>query len=219
MKIRYHNVCIEPGCDQRGLGLGWCPRHYSMHRQRAYRRGDWTSDLVDARPAQRHLQRLIAQGYPRYRLARMADLTYSTLCKVAAGERKQIETRTAQRILRIDPTKASAPGLCRMPAVGARRRIESLYAFGYTMNSLSQMSGVCKASISKIVRGDQDWISLENDRRIREVYRKLEMTPGTDNRARIDGARRGYVVPMLWDEEAIDDPKAKPSKYALERAA
>jgi hypothetical protein len=47
---------------------------------------------------------------------------------------------------------------------------------------------------------------------VARVYDELAMTPGPSTRARDAAARRGWVPPLAWDDDEIDDPQARPAR-------
>lgn len=117
-------------------------------------------------------------------------------------------------------------GLILKPAIGTTRRIQALYALGWTCVDMGREVGVSKESIARMMRGDFQLVTPPVLKRVKTVYARLSMTVPTDNqsaqrglcriheRARRDAARRGYVPPLAWDDESIDNPAATPDTGA-----
>lgn len=100
-----------------------------------------------------------------------------------------------------------------VPVVGSRRRLEALMALGWYSEELSQMLGYSRAWLNVITRGDGP-IYLRNARKIADLYDRLSMQLPPEHkwrgRQRAMARRKGWAVPLAWDDDTIDDPAAKP---------
>lgn len=107
--------------------------------------------------------------------------------------------------------------------VGTMRRVQALYALGWTCPEIGERLGVSAARVGHIMNGLYARVTPETDARVRAVYDELSMTVPVDKpmvrrgdcpiheRGRNDARRRGYAPPLAWDDETIDDPAAKPA--------
>ncbi len=112
-------------------------------------------------------------------------------------------------------------------ACGTVRKLQALNALGYGGNFLAERLETVKSHVLHLMRGGKDTVHRNTAARVDEVYRDLSGTPAEWNdeycphlteaeRAwRIEKTKaaaqgRGYVSPMRWDGQAIDDPDAQP---------
>lgn len=93
-------------------------------------------------------------------------------------------------------------------SVGVVRRRQALAVMGYGLPELAPHFGVSPRAVSNYMsRGRVHRSTLA---RWRQVYDLLSMTPGPNGKARVDALRRGWVPPLAWDDDTIDDPDATP---------
>jgi hypothetical protein len=50
---------------------------------------------------------------------------------------------------------------------------------------------------------------------VRVVYDRMSMTPGTSAYARNRAERQGWLPPLAWDDEMIEDPDYVPAEQVL----
>ncbi|QBS43569.1 hypothetical protein [Nocardia sp. CS682] len=104
-----------------------------------------------------------------------------------------------------------------VPAIGAVRRSRALVAFGYPHDHLAGELGVAVSDMQALTarppRGEslaRREIPADLHRQVATLFDRLQMTPGPSQEARQDALTRGWALPFQWDEDAIDDPEAKP---------
>lgn len=97
---------------------------------------------------------------------------------------------------------------------GTIRRVQGLMFMGWSAREVAARAGY--ANQSELMEA---WrlIGKPAAARVAAVYDDLAMTPGPSVRVRLLARRRGYVSPLAWDEDTIDDPAAKPAGAAPER--
>jgi hypothetical protein len=195
--------CQRPTClnkAKRG-GRGYCYKHYHALPDSGY---------VDSAGCIEHLGRLRAKGYSLERLAQMTGLSRSTFQNMGTyTERACVEMRVRNAIFAVPiPDEIIAGGSLLMDGTGTRRRLQALSAIGHTQDMLAPMFGVAPQAVGKWAVSEQ--VSAATVVRVREVFAKLHMIPGT-NRISIARARtKGWLPPLAWDEDEIDDPDAQP---------
>lgn len=100
-------------------------------------------------------------------------------------------------------------------ATGTRRRIQALGALGHTFATISEESGVVKTQVARIARGsaraDEPKVAQSTADKIRGAYDRLSMVLGDSVVTRSRAARKGWVPPLAWTDELIDDPAASPA--------
>jgi hypothetical protein len=121
---------------------------------------------------------------------------YSCVCNDARRaynrRRKQLTAGIAEP-LAIDPT-------------GTRRRLHALIALGWPTAIIFAEAGMPKNS--RI--GRYPTVHIETAAKIKAVYERLSMTPGPSPRSRMLARKAGYLPPLAWDDDTIDDPNAQP---------
>ena len=81
-------------------------------------------------------------------------------------------------------------------------------AIGWRKSDL-EAAGVPAAQL--VTRPDRGWVAAAGWRRTRDVYDRLSMTPGPSQVCRDRARARGYLPPLAWDDDSIDDPRAVPA--------
>lgn len=96
-----------------------------------------------------------------------------------------------------------------LPNTGALRRLHALRALGWPTRELAARIGVDERNIARWPH--RRTISRQLHQAICRVYDDLADTPGPDERARRHAARQGWLPPLWWDDDTIDDPTYTPS--------
>lgn len=204
------------GCNARHEALGMCGKHYWSERKRAIAAGEWDPEcLIPAEPVREKIEELMKQGASTRGIARASGVSLRTVNFLRSREFENVTQGTARRImrLRIDKIQSGRD----VDAIGTQRRLQALNAMGWGHEELAEELNSHRSQISLICTGRRKGVTRQFRDRVAAVYARLEMTPGPNSRARKMALRKGYAVPLLWDEGKIDDPNARPSKYAWER--
>ncbi|MGW4128002.1 hypothetical protein [Amycolatopsis japonica] len=189
------------------------------------------TDLVDAEPARQHVRLLRERGIGLRRLAeltgtprQMLQALMSGIPHRGRGPTKRIRPDFAMRILAVDPLVAEPAPALPVPVVGARRRLQALVAIGWQLKELTRRSGLSRSTISAVLTDDH--VRFSTVKAIRDLYEELwntrppEQTPHEKfavARAKSQATRNGWVPPMAWDDDTIDDPDAVPEGAATDR--
>lgn len=160
-----------------------------------------------------HVQYLLANG-ASWNTISAAGCSQKTIRMLLAGEYTFIRRNTEQMILAIRLADVIAPKH-RVPAIGARRRLQALIAIGYEVQRLADETGIHVTQIRHVLNGHQDMIVVTIHRKIEAAYRRLFMSPGPSDRARARAAREGWPSPLAWWDSNIDDPDAQPILDAM----
>lgn len=132
-----------------------------------------------------------------------------TVVKRILGGKQKIQRITEARVFAIP-----MPDFCHptrsiyVPAIGTRRRLQALMAFGWSTAAIGRELGVTQSMVSSI--GQREFISGKSAATVAAVFDRLQMTPGPSVKARQMAACKGWVPPFAWDEDAIDNPAASP---------
>jgi hypothetical protein len=104
----------------------------------------------------------------------------------------------------------------RIDATGTRRRIRALVANGWTLEELgARLGGITPAAVSRLARWDVVLRSTAD--RVAALYIDLADTPGPSQKSARRARTRGWLPPMWWDDDTIDDPNYQPCTSESER--
>ena len=107
--------------------------------------------------------------------------------------------------------------LPRVDSVGTSRRLQALVALGYNTVELGRLLDRSPAWVSQLLHNRKPKVNGDTARDVIELYERLSMTPGPSQHARDRAIRRGWMPPLAWDEETIEDPAAAPNPGHQER--
>jgi hypothetical protein len=97
-------------------------------------------------------------------------------------------------------------------ATGTRRRLQALCALGWTTDIIGQHLHVDGKAVRSFMQTKT--VTTTTASRVCAVYDQLSMTPGPSSITRKRSAAKAWVVPLAWDDESIDDPRARPDRTA-----
>lgn len=184
-------------------------------RRAAIADGTWRY-RIPAEVAIEHVRRLRAAGMSAAAIAAAAGLPLSTVSPLAwpnGAEAPQfVSPDTADALLAVQGPH-QAPEWAWVPNVATRRRIEALQCMGWSLGEIGRRLGVSRQAVGQCRRRDR--VQVGHAARIAAVFDELAMRPGPDMKTRAWAAKSGYAPPLAWDDDAIDDPKAKP--YGVSR--
>ena len=96
-------------------------------------------------------------------------------------------------------------------STGTRRRIQALMALGWTQSHIATAAGWRSGdNVSQVLRPGQDAVNRVTADKISRAYDQLSMRRGPSDLIARKAAGWGYLTPLHWDDETIDDPAAKP---------
>ncbi|MEU4391628.1 hypothetical protein [Kribbella sp. NPDC023855] len=194
----------------------------NLNRQRVYGR----SNLVDAEPARLHVKKLQAGGMGWRQVAKRAEVSGSGVYallhdKRGRGPTKRLRKETAERLLAVQLDLADH---ALVDATIYVRRLRALVALGYSQAKLARRLGITPSNFTPVMDGSRPALLVATSNAIRPLYAELSMTPPpeTTHRERCSATRarnmaqaRGWVPPLAWDDEQLDDPAAQPAGRAI----
>jgi hypothetical protein len=160
------------------------------------------ANWVDPTPAVDHLNYLMSNGMGLRRICQDSGLSRSSLMKL--DTRARISAQTQARILRVSLDLADG---AHVNATGTVRRLQALMAIGHSGAELATLMGWTTQNMWTLVRS-KTLVQVRTQRLVAEMYEELWDKPGTNTRARNLAARKGWAVPMAWDDDKIDNPDA-----------
>lgn len=97
-------------------------------------------------------------------------------------------------------------------ATGTHRRLQALATLGWSIRALEQYVGVKQYRFNSL--RPSSTVHRETAELVRYVYDQLWNTPAPAGRSsawtKTNARKNGWHVPAAWDDDEIDDPKAKP---------
>lgn len=194
-------------------------------RMKAY--GRYDSGRVNAQPVRDHIAALMEYGIGMKRIAAVAGVSNATLGKIMYGEpsrntapRERVEQHVADAVLAIKPALEHLGDTVTIDGTGTRRRIQALVSIGWSQTRIGERLGMAAANFNRTVRSE--YVRADTARRIKALYDELWNQPqtGDDWRSRISANRsrnyakaHGWLPPLAWDDETIDDPATLPAVF------
>lgn len=187
-------------------------------KQIAY--GRWRP-FVDAAPVLQHVRALMAAGMGWKRVAAAAGVSPSTVSKLLygkaqAGPSLKMRAHTASRLLAVELDVAAGTFV---PAAGTQRRLRALACLGWSDTLLAYRLGMTLANYGTLCNL-QTHVTTRRAAQVRALYDDLwDRQPPNATRAERATVTRtlkraaaaGWVSPLAWDDDTIDDPNARPA--------
>lgn len=197
---------------------------YRANREEAIAAGTW-KPFVPAWPVRARVRRLMAAGMGRRAIAEQARVPESTLSSLLYGHpgtgrrpSRRINPETAERLLSVRaPRRRSGPPAGMVDGTGTRRRLQALATRGWPSPQIASRVGISAAHLNRVRRSGH--VSQVVAERVSVVYDELwDQAPPSGTRAeriavakvRAHARRSGWVSPLAWNDDEIDNPAAKP---------
>jgi hypothetical protein len=203
-----------------------CTRHASRHQagceacrtfSRQYRRirddqlaaGTWTSQLVPAGEASRHIRHLLASGMRIVDIVADTRISHAGLTRILYGA-DRVTTRAANvaTILAVRPRPVDS---ALVDGTGTRRRLRALARIGYPQPDLAARLGCAETLISRWLH--QGRAHRDTAAAVKVLYDRLHATEGPSRIAAERAGRCGWDGPEAWSDQTIDDPQAEPFSW------
>jgi len=198
------------------------------HRRRLKAYGQW-QPFTDAAPVREHVRSLKAAGLGWPRIARLAEVSPSTVSSLLYGRggrppTTRIRTTTAEALLAVRPGLDVMAPTARVDATGTRRRLQGLVAVGWPQRRLADRLGKDPTEIGLILHGRKSRVAAATALAVRALCRDLRALPpatrspherAAATNARNAAAARCWLPLAWWDDDpgphCIDDPDARPA--------
>lgn len=207
--------CKRQRCPNVAGTRGLCNKHYAQFRAERERYG--IAAYVAPDRAAAHLQRLIDAGLNRGQVARLSGVNDMSLHNLQTRRYDTIRVETEQKLLAVPLPGAPfavASGRSRVDSTGTVRRLRALIAMGYTQKFLAYRLDTHEPNLAQIVIGNHPLVLARTGRQVHELYRELsQQLPDPLSTRSVRRARaNGWLAPIWWDDDTIDDPAANPAK-------
>lgn len=208
-------TCTRPGCTNGHYLRGLCVTHYGA-RAKAGMTRCIPADTVAAR-----IRDLAQLGWTYQDIHQLSGVSEDTVHRIVGTRTRQggahvrgVQQRTARRILALPLVQRDN---ARVPAVGTVRRIQGLALQGWPLAWQSTQCGLHVGTLSCICwRGPEGRVTYRTHRKVAELADRVCMDIGPDRRIATWARNKHWHPLMAWDDEDIDDPKARP-RYGRNR--
>ena len=225
-RVRY----IQGGC--RCDACREASTRYERDRRRRIAEERWNperSRYVDGDIVRAHLADLARQGMGMKRAAATAGVAHGTASAILYGKhaddpshpdyripRRRVRRDIAEALLAVTYEPA---GWTIVDGTGTARRLQALMAIGWSGTRLAERLGVLRTNFTEILHGRRG-VHHATAHAVRALYDELwDVAPpaattfeqGAVTRTLRFAQQHGWVPPMAWDDETIDDPAARPS--------
>ena len=185
------------------------------------------STFVDAAPVREHVRELLAGGMGTRAIAAASGVSRSGLRSLLDGRKRDdgrveppkrhVTRDVADRLLAVSLDVERMGGAALIDSTGTRRRLRALAAIGWSNVKLARELGMTPSNYGAFLA--RPTVLARHAREVRELYDRLSATPPTPTsnydrvgieRVKAGARRNGWVGPLAWDDETIDDPAARP---------
>lgn len=195
--------CAKRDCtDPRGSHTrDWCSRHYRQQ----IRMGlcGWR----DASRARAHVHQLRRLGWTYVQIAEAAGTSTWVPHKLDTKATNHLWPESERAILALPLTPR--PSHRGINSAGTRRRVQALAWMGWPTREVAHRAGVRERSLASLIQPTRQ-VSHALALRVAHVYNQLSDVPGPSRGARAKARQLDHAPPAAWDDDTIDDPKARP---------
>lgn len=203
-------------------------RRVEWERRRAILYGRYETGRVPAEPVREHIHFLMNNGVSYKQLAKVSGLSTSTVSAIIYGRHerghapyRRVSARTAAAILAVRPIMDNMADGALLDPAGTMRRLQALVRIGWSQSKLCERLGVLPSNGTALFAG-RGYVTVKRAKAVRALYEELWDQPRRPNewRERIATNRSinratalGWLPPMAWDDDTIDDPATEPMSH------
>ena len=150
-------ACANPS---RGKYVSGCRCDACRAANRAYERSTrlygFESSFVDAEPVREHIGRLLAKGYTKREICRVAGVSRTTMANITQKHHRtgkpveKVNAEAASRIMAVDGRRRLRAAQL-VPAMYIRRRLEELTGAGVSVASISRATGINRQQLDRVL--------------------------------------------------------------------
>lgn len=190
-------TCSRPRCTRNREHKDLCREHRRMLQKMGL------AGYIDATPAREKIAVLRGMGWSYQRIGRAVGVAHATLQRIGTGVSRRATAATVNAVAAIEVTDGQW-----VDSTGSKRRIHALVRIGWTYAEISRRCGVNHCTLRKVALRPR--VNADTAAKVAQAYRELHLTPGPAGHAVAAARRRGFLPPLAWDEDTIDDPSAVP---------
>jgi hypothetical protein len=208
-----------------GLRKNMCRTCYSNNRNRQIAFGRWVPGEIDASDTYIRLVTFRAMGMnPRQiqRAVGISQTVYNRILRDAAKGDAKVDPITAKKVLAVPVPRsvgeviAGARGGEFVPALGARRRLQSLVAARWPMIDLAAELGVRRSEIDRLIHRNSQ-IRAYRHHEVVALFNRLQFQQGRSAEAAEYARERNWPLPFQWEDDQLDEPDARPAAGSRRR--
>jgi len=187
-------------------------------RRRLQAYGRYDNGRADAEPVRVHVRMLMDSGVGIRRISQLSGIPTGTIGKILydVPRRERCARRTSDAIMALQPNIGAMADGAKTDSTGTRRRIQALVAIGWTQKRIANLARLDDATMFRLMHSTT--CTAATARTIAEIYDLCWQSPLDNQRMRRFAQRRGWVSPLAWHDDEIDDPQARPAATRLRRA-
>lgn len=212
---------VNQGCRCRPCSSASSEYGRRRARLRAYGQID---PLIPVETVATHIAWLSTQGVGWERVATLAGVGRTTISQIIypSRNRRGVTPRISAAVMAILPTLDDLADYALTTAAGTQRRLQALMALGWSLTEIQRSTGM--TALGRCLT--RDLITARAARAVRGFYdTHWDITPRSCDlhaqavieRTRARAVSAGWLPPLAWDDDAIDDPAAAPPAAALRR--
>lgn len=197
-------------CDQcRRVQVRYC-KQWRVDRERGI------EYLVPTDEIRAHVQQLLDAGMSFRGIALTAGYKSRNSLESALSRRK-VRRATHDRIMAIT-VASDMRRFGYVDATGSVRRLQALVAIGWPTRELAiRLGGRDHGTVTDITSHNNQTIRRDTAERIKAVYDELWDQPGPSSESARRATTRGWLPPLAWDDDSIDDPNVGPRLDAVRK--
>ncbi|UTN91878.1 helix-turn-helix DNA binding domain protein [Streptomyces phage Stuff] len=206
------------------------PEQLARAKYTAYLRETGRATKVDVAPVRAYLRKLhYVYGMSARMISSRCTLSEGSISEIINGERRgdygqiytirEIYRENAESVMSVEPEIPTDRGGARVNAIGTTRRIQGLAAEGFPIRWVGNQIGTTSQTFYLTAWGQREVVYFSTAWKIKSLYEKLEndlhpefhgIDAGKAKLARTYAERKGYVRPIFWDWDTIDEPDGFP---------
>ena len=162
----------------------------------------------DAKAARRHVALLRSLGWSYEQVAAEAEVSTWVVHKLDIGVTRRLrrESETALLAIQVRPHESQRS----VDGTGTYRRCEALLWMAWPWPEIARRVGVAPYTLATL-RTRREPVSYRVAMRVAAAYEELSHLHGPSKQTATKAQRAGYAPPAAWDEDSIDDPRARPA--------
>lgn len=208
-----------------------CSYARSIYQQKL-ETGQFAGNFTDAEPVRKWVLWLMDNGIGYRRVAALAGVSKTSVFSLIFGSAKshrpiaRVSSENARKLLALtldpepegDRTVVRRAAGANVSSLGTARRIQALVALGWTQAYIARQLGITPANFTPLAHGRRPVTQGTADK-VAALYDRMSMQhpPERNHHERIAASRarntakaRGWLAPLAWDDEFLDDPDYQP---------
>lgn len=205
-----------------GCHCGPCTKAHRRHcKQVRHNTETGGHTYTDPTAAREHVQQLLLAGLTFGQIEARSGV-HRTATKVLLGvfpnrgASKRITKKTEAALLAVTATHLGDEVHCEVDATGTRRRMQALIALGWSGRLLQRRLGMSSRTLWCLLRGmDNGLVHASTRANVAALYDELSLlvppAGRVRTRARNIAQANGWLPPLAWDDDTLDDPMTGPA--------